>query len=624
MSRRKREKINNIKGVEDFQTAFRYYRGLSGISVDDIATQSGVSVNTLRNWDQREIKRPHQVKVILKVALVMPYVDYAATDHILSFTKHPTLKILDDSSKDAEVKALIKQIEEKSSTVQLMPDTPATGTLSQPEQITSVAEKILAKVDDLAQQRKSEQSTAIVKVESEPSTEINIRTKEAQREVQTANVVHNLFERWARDLEQLSGSDETSGFKGFKLSIESALDGVGGKDERFVLEARVTSPASESDLVYTYFQRGRNYHNQGKYELALAHYMEVLQLDGNHVRSLLNRAIIFTEQKKFDLAYAEFKRAIEINPAYFDTYAELGNFYFIQNQHDLALEQLNKSVELEPNFEKPYRWRGYYHASNKKYELALADFEQAIKLAPNNASAFLYRGAVYRELENPSLALRDFNTAIKLAPDYVEAHIERGRYHYLEVDYQLALSDLTKAIELAPNNATAFYYRGLTYFNKGNLTLALHDFNKVIELAPNFGDVYYWQAQIYSAQDKNDAGETSMLRAIELGSEFALQNKNKTRNWAAVALGIKAMLKDEVLREREITILIRGKNIHDEEIYCYLKTPLKHYPIIKQMLENQERFDIRDFGEVVEAGEGEPPEEVRERMKRDFDMVPFG
>jgi hypothetical protein len=86
---------------------------------------------------------------------------------------------------------------------------------------------------------------------------------------------------------------------------------------------------------------------------------------------------------------------------------------------------------------------------------------------------------------------------------------------------------------------------------------------------------------------------------------------------------MKETYENEEFRDKEIVVLVNGRNVFNEQIYCYLKTPLKNFPIIKERLEKKEQFDLREYGSVVAAGTGEPSEEIKEEMRTLYDMIPI-
>jgi hypothetical protein len=78
-----------------------------------------------------------------------------------------------------------------------------------------------------------------------------------------------------------------------------------------------------------------------------------------------------------------------------------------------------------------------------------------------------------------------------------------------------------------------------------------------------------------------------------------------------------ALLKDE-----STVILLRGKNVFGDMIYCYLKIA---FPDIEKLQEalttGTGTFNISDFGTVIAAGKGEPPPEVKAEVALAYPML---
>ena len=58
-------------------------------------------------------------------------------------------------------------------------------------------------------------------------------------------------------------------------------------------------------------------------------------------------------------------------------------------------------------------------------------------------------------------------------------------------------------------------------------------------------------------------------------------------------------------------MLLRGKNVFDDFIYCYLKVSYADIARLDAAISGAEGFNLRDFGTVLAAGKGEPPEDVK-------------
>jgi len=76
-------------------------------------------------------------------------------------------------------------------------------------------------------------------------------------------------------------------------------------------------------------------------------------------------------------------------------------------------------------------------------------------------------------------------------------------------------------------------------------------------------------------------------------------------------------------RERDSIVLVQGKNIYGEKVYCYLKVDATMFYEVKQKLLAKEKFDLRDYGEVIAAGSWGPSFEEQMDLDREYNMLPF-
>lgn len=77
-----------------------------------------------------------------------------------------------------------------------------------------------------------------------------------------------------------------------------------------------------------------------------------------------------------------------------------------------------------------------------------------------------------------------------------------------------------------------------------------------------------------------------------------------------------------LLKDESTVILMRGKNMFGDMIYCYLKITYGEMKRLQQTLDsNEETLDIRDYGEVLAAGKGEPSSEVKAEIANAYPML---
>ena len=78
---------------------------------------------------------------------------------------------------------------------------------------------------------------------------------------------------------------------------------------------------------------------------------------------------------------------------------------------------------------------------------------------------------------------------------------------------------------------------------------------------------------------------------------------------------------DESLSKEDIVLLLQGKNIHKERVYSYVKLSILNLERLKNAIIKKEEFTPSDFGEVLAAGSGYPPPELRAEMGIQYGMM---
>jgi len=78
---------------------------------------------------------------------------------------------------------------------------------------------------------------------------------------------------------------------------------------------------------------------------------------------------------------------------------------------------------------------------------------------------------------------------------------------------------------------------------------------------------------------------------------------------------------DENLLDELAVILIQGTNLFGDEIYSYVQMTLRNMREFSKKMRARESFKPSDFGTVLQAGRGEPPQDVRSEMAATYKMI---
>ena len=98
---------------------------------------------------------------------------------------------------------------------------------------------------------------------------------------------------------------------------------------------------------------------------------------------------------------------------------------------------------------------------------------------------------------------------------------------------------------------------------------------------------------------------------------------DKKNNWTAPNLAKNApasLVPDESL-DVEFVILLQGANLFGDAVYSYLQLTGRHLKDMFGKMQAGENFKPSDFGAVLAAGRGQPPQEVREEMAATYNMI---
>jgi hypothetical protein len=78
---------------------------------------------------------------------------------------------------------------------------------------------------------------------------------------------------------------------------------------------------------------------------------------------------------------------------------------------------------------------------------------------------------------------------------------------------------------------------------------------------------------------------------------------------------------EELLRREEIVMLLQGNNSMGERVYSYLKLSVLNLRRMKDDILTSKNFLPSDYGQVLAAGHGMPPPELRAQMGVQYGVV---
>ena len=265
-------------------------------------------------------------------------------------------------------------------------------------------------------------------------------------------------------------------------------------------------------------------HQEGKNDIALKLYNQVLKIDPNYADAHNNLGVIFQNQMNHEKAKECYEKAIAINPNYADAHNNLGIIYSDLGKNQKAKEYYDKAIVINPDYANAHNNLGnifqklgnlqkakecyekaivinpnYVNAHNNLSEIfiKLKDFQKAkgclekiIEINPNNADAHNNIGNIFKELGDNKKAIDCYEKAITINPNFAEAHSNLGIIFKTLRDYQKAKDCVEKAIKIDPNYSQAHNNLGIIFKDLGEYEKAKSCYEKAIELKSDYVDAY--------------------------------------------------------------------------------------------------------------------------------------
>lgn len=254
-----------------------------------------------------------------------------------------------------------------------------------------------------------------------------------------------------------------------------------------------------------------------EFELAVAAYSKVIELDPRNFDAFFSRAKSLTRLSKKNEALADYNTALGLNQNHADAYFERGRVRESLKCLEEAILDYGKAIELKPPYVVALFCRGLAKTHLGQYKSALDDLNETIRLNPPMAFIFLCRARVRWRLHDYQGAKDDCSVAIEMgSPWDADSYLVRGNAKFGLEDFRGADTDYTQVIELDPKTREAYTGRGYARTKLENYPEAVADFAEAIELDRDDIDSYLGRGLAYETLKSYSAARKDIEKALEL------------------------------------------------------------------------------------------------------------
>lgn len=183
-----------------------------------------------------------------------------------------------------------------------------------------------------------------------------------------------------------------------------------------------------------FFLLGGLYHDQGKFDRAVAAYKKALLLKPNYTEASLSLSILFNDLGHY----------------------EEGRLIFNRSRKQVEAEEYDPSLN-EKLSQKHVELGELYETYNRFIE-ADHEYQKAFDLMPNNPHIILKRAKLYEKEGKGSQAVKLLQDLLNKDAKFTPARIRLGLAYYTQGRIIEAIGEWEKALDIEPNHAEALMY----------------------------------------------------------------------------------------------------------------------------------------------------------------------
>ena len=196
--------------------------------------------------------------------------------------------------------------------------------------------------------------------------------------------------------------------------------------------------------AYSYYAKGEDYYNDGKYQLAINEFTTAIRLNPNYTYAYGYRGVAYGNLGQHQRAIQDYDKAIQLDPDDALAYNNRGNAYGHLGQYQRAIQNLDKAIQIDPNDAGAYNNRGLAYHYLGQHQRAIQDYNNAVQLDPDRAVAYHNRDSAYAALFPPTPNRTGGNNmaAMDIKRTYRDSPLDPATDRHYQADFDKAVNDL--------------------------------------------------------------------------------------------------------------------------------------------------------------------------------------
>ncbi len=209
-----------------------------------------------------------------------------------------------------------------------------------------------------------------------------------------------------------------------------------------------------NDFV-AHFNLGAVLQAMGKFEEAISHFQEALQIRPDDARAQNNAGAALQAMGKLEEAIIHFREALRIRPESINARYNLSTALLAQGKAKEAIGQLREILRVAPDDADAHNDLGSALVMQGKLAEAEVQFADALRINPEHAYAHYNLGYVFAKQGNLVEAVAHLERALRLKPDDADTHNELGSVYTRQGNFVQAIAHFERALRINPQSAEA-------------------------------------------------------------------------------------------------------------------------------------------------------------------------
>lgn len=240
------------------------------------------------------------------------------------------------------------------------------------------------------------------------------------------------------------------------------------------------------------FQQAYQYQREGNWEAARLGYERVLELDPQHMGTLVNLGVLYKKQGEYEQASRLYERALQHKPNHVIAHYNLALVYEQQGRLADAVRHYSHGLLFQPTDENLCQHLQTALVAQGSFQSDRPLYEQALHQVSLSVPAFMELIAFLRQEEWLEVAIALLEAAIEQYPDRPALYALLGGIYHQMGHYAEAMKGLEQAIALSPQAPNYIQDLGITSAKQGNWKAAQSYLQEALSLAPNLRKATRW------------------------------------------------------------------------------------------------------------------------------------